>query len=95
MFKGKYWGLAWNVGDSLCSNVLEVHENTKKNCPQNYCFTTYTTFENKMLLYLNDKYFPTVINGDAPPNIQGAGNLDAGPVVMSSGDLNMGKRSGS
>ena len=32
MFKGRYLGIAWNVKDSFCSKILEVHENPKKNC---------------------------------------------------------------
>ena len=45
-----------------------------------------------MLLCTKDEYFPIVIKIDAPSNIQGVGNLDVTPMVLSLGGQYEGKR---
>ena len=83
--------------DSLCSKILEVHENPKKCCQVLHRSVDVPhdpnmAFESRILLYPKDKYFLTVTKDDAPPNIQGAGNLDATPIVLPQDDQHMGKR---
>ena len=97
MFKGRHLGIAWNVGDSLCSKIMEVNENPKKYCQFLHRSVILPrdpnmAFEHQMLLYLKHKYFLTVIADETLSNIQGAEKLDATPVVLPLGDKHMGKR---
>ena len=55
MFKGCHWGIAWNIGGTLCSKILEVYENPKKCCQvlhRSVILPHYpnTAFESQMLL---------------------------------------------
>ena len=91
MFKGQYLGIEWNIGDSLCSKILEVHENPKKHCqvPHRSVILPHdpnTAFEHQMLLYLMDKYFFTIIKDEAPSTEK----LYAIPVFLPLGDEHMG-----
>ena len=74
MFKEQYLGIVYNIGDSLCSKIVEMHNDPKKHCqvlhrsvvlPQD----PNKAFEMKILLYPNSQQFLTVIEDNAPSNI--------------------------
>ncbi len=77
MLKGRFMGIAWNVGDSLCMKILMVPDNPKKRgqilnrgvvCPR----TPGVPFHEQMLWYLKDKFFPHVVE-DKSSSIGGTG----------------------
>ena len=97
MFQGQYLNIALIIEDSLCSKILEVHENPKKHCQVLHRSVILPcdpnmAFEQQMLLYPKDKYFPTVIMDEAPSNIQGEEKLDASPMVLPPGEQHTRKR---
>ena len=97
IIKGWYLGISWNVRKSLCSKILEVHENPKKRCQVLHRSDVLPrdpnmAFEHQMLLYPKDKYFLAVIEDEAPSNIQGAEKSDAILVALSPGEQHMRKQ---
>ena len=86
MLKGRFMGIAWNVGDSLCMKILTVPDNPKKRgkilnrgvvCPR----TPGVPFHEQMLRYPKDKFFPRVVE-DNPSSIGGAGKQGAEKHVL-------------
>jgi hypothetical protein len=86
MLKGRFMGITWTVGDSLCMKVLTFPGNPKKQgqipnrgavCPR----TPGDPFHEQMLCYLKDKFFPCVV-GDNLSSIGGTGKQGAENYVL-------------
>lgn len=87
MLKGRFMRIAWNVGDSLCMNIITVPDNPKK---QHWILnrdvvipcTLGVPFHEQMPQYLKDEFFPHVVD-NTPPALEGWENGEEGNMCWS------------